>query len=59
MVCHLSLSLKFKYEPKEQLLRYSSFEILRLSSSGGCLPVEVVFLWRLSSSGGRLHSNDF
>ena len=36
------------------LLRYSTFNILRLSSIGGHLPLEVVFHWRLSSIGGRL-----
>jgi hypothetical protein len=38
----------------QRLLRYLTFIILRMSSIGGRLPLEVVFHWRLSSIRGCL-----
>ena len=34
----------------EWLLRYSSFNILRSSPIGGCLPLEVIFIWMIKKT---------
>ena len=54
MVWLFKFKPKFEYYPKKLLLRYSTFNIFRSFSTGGRLPLEVVFHWRLSSIIGRL-----
>jgi hypothetical protein len=49
LVRYPEIKLKNLGGSNQWLLRYSTFDILRSSSIGGCLPLEVVFPWRLSS----------